>query len=288
MDQNLSKCLGRSEGEKGEEEEPLVGAAASIPGIPVVGGVPVAPNPPNLPFPARTIPRNDSALPPSGVATSAPTASAVETRSNEPISLAPEVRLNQSPFHPNSPTVSQPTASAPEVVLPPNEAANRPIPSRKRRDQVSNSLRSMSNHSVYRNFWTEAEASLSKEYKVPEQWRTAMTDGEPGGIVVGLVNAKMEECKDKQWKIRVNGEEVVVRDLFKKTLDWIKKFAAVGDTVVQYDPVHAALPWAGFRFLLQVHHFRCFLFTSLERMRLISLDSWLSTRRRPMVQCWPV
>jgi hypothetical protein len=29
-------------------------------------------------------------------------------------------------------------------------------------------------------------------------------------------------------------------------------FKQVGDVAVQYDPAHAALPWAGIRFLLQV------------------------------------
>lgn len=41
-------------------------------------------------------------------------------------------------------------------------------------------------------------------------------------------------------------------DLFRKIVKWIDLFKQVGDTVVQYDPVHAALPWAGVRFLLQV------------------------------------
>ncbi|KAI5840895.1 hypothetical protein BZA05DRAFT_242392 [Tricharina praecox] len=33
---------------------------------------------------------------------------------------------------------------------------------------------------------------------------------------------------------------------------WIQRFKDIGDIVVQYDPGHAALPWAGFRFLLQL------------------------------------
>lgn len=37
-----------------------------------------------------------------------------------------------------------------------------------------------------------------------------------------------------------------------KLFAWVSKFKAIGDIVVQYDPGHAALPWAGFRFLLQV------------------------------------
>jgi len=41
-------------------------------------------------------------------------------------------------------------------------------------------------------------------------------------------------------------------DLFSKIVKWIDIFKQVGDAAVQYDPVHAALPWAGVRFLLQV------------------------------------
>jgi hypothetical protein len=35
-------------------------------------------------------------------------------------------------------------------------------------------------------------------------------------------------------------------------MKWVSKFKAVGDMAVQYDPAHAALPWAGVRVLLQV------------------------------------
>jgi hypothetical protein len=42
-------------------------------------------------------------------------------------------------------------------------------------------------------------------------------------------------------------------DLFGKVIKWIDLFKQVRDTAVQYDPVHAALPWAGVRFLLQVY-----------------------------------
>ena len=32
-----------------------------------------------------------------------------------------------------------------------------------------------------------------------------------------------------------------------KPVSWIAKFTEVVDIAVQYDPVHAALPWAGIR-----------------------------------------
>jgi hypothetical protein len=35
-------------------------------------------------------------------------------------------------------------------------------------------------------------------------------------------------------------------------LSFIDKFKEAGDVAVSFDPVHAALPWAGIRFVLQV------------------------------------
>jgi hypothetical protein len=117
----------------------------------------------------------------------------------------------------------------------------------------------MSNYNFHRDFWEEAVAMLPEKYKVPEEWRTATIDGKK---VVGMVSDKMKECEDEQWTIKINGKEVVVRELFKKTLGWLNNWAVIGDIAVQYPPGYATLPWAGFRFLLKVKHSRCFLFTS--------------------------
>lgn len=64
-----------------------------------------------------------------------------------------------------------------------------------------------------------------------------------------------EECISKQWHYKRKngkGEKVVLRDTFSKLIKWIQRFRDVGDIAVQYDPVHAALPWAGVRFLIEV------------------------------------
>lgn len=50
----------------------------------------------------------------------------------------------------------------------------------------------------------------------------------------------------------IGGKEVIIRDVCAKIAGHVKKFIAVIDIAVQYDPVHAALPWAGVRFLLQL------------------------------------
>ena len=65
---------------------------------------------------------------------------------------------------------------------------------------------------------------------------------------------RKQECVDKQWTVSRGGNRnaVVLRDVFTKVAVWINKFMAVGDIAVQYDPGHAALPWALIRFLLKV------------------------------------
>ncbi|KAF8247663.1 hypothetical protein K440DRAFT_289711, partial [Wilcoxina mikolae CBS 423.85] len=53
------------------------------------------------------------------------------------------------------------------------------------------------------------------------------------------------------WTYSWKGETIVLRDVADKILAWVTKFQQIGDIAVQYDPTHAALPWAAFRFVLQ-------------------------------------
>lgn len=48
---------------------------------------------------------------------------------------------------------------------------------------------------------------------------------------------------------------MIVRDVLGKMVKWIDHFKKISDIAIQYDPVHAALPWAGVRFLLQVSQY---------------------------------
>lgn len=73
------------------------------------------------------------------------------------------------------------------------------------------------------------------------------------------VLATLEQQRDRsqrgRWKARgINGEEIVVRDVCAKIALYVKKFVEVVDVAVGFDPLHAALPWAGIRFLLQARN----------------------------------
>jgi N-terminal domain of NWD NACHT-NTPase len=68
-----------------------------------------------------------------------------------------------------------------------------------------------------------------------------------------ILNQKQELCLQRRWKfVNRKGETVIVRDVFEKIANSVKKFVEVVDVAIQYDPTHAALPWAGVRFLLQL------------------------------------
>jgi ankyrin repeat domain-containing protein 50 len=67
-----------------------------------------------------------------------------------------------------------------------------------------------------------------------------------------LAVEQKEKCNEKRWKFNFNGQQVILYDVAQKIFYWLQKFKEVGDIAVNFDPVHAALPWATFRFLLQV------------------------------------
>ena len=73
------------------------------------------------------------------------------------------------------------------------------------------------------------------------------------------VQEKLHECIQKRGNYtRGDGQKVVLWDVLNKIVKWVKKFKEVGDMAIQYDPGHAALPWAAIRLLLQAS------FSSLE------------------------
>ncbi|KAI4201139.1 MAG: hypothetical protein LQ350_003453 [Teloschistes chrysophthalmus] len=72
--------------------------------------------------------------------------------------------------------------------------------------------------------------------------------------LVSAVEERKKDCRDRQWELkRGKGKDaIVLRDVFSKISTWLQKFVEIGDVAVSYDPAHAALPWAGIRFLLKV------------------------------------
>jgi len=108
------------------------------------------------------------------------------------------------------------------------------------------------------DLWTEAYNELSVEYKqdLENMGNTDNTDSDKPEKLEALTNllekamvAKKENIAN-QWKLKFRGKEINVREKAEKLMSWITKFKEVVDIAVQYDPVHAALPWAGIRCIL--------------------------------------
>lgn len=53
-------------------------------------------------------------------------------------------------------------------------------------------------------------------------------------------------------RIKLPLGEISIRQHLDNVVSWVQKFIAIGDIIVNYDPGHAALPWAALRFILQV------------------------------------
>ncbi|EUC43671.1 hypothetical protein COCMIDRAFT_38402 [Bipolaris oryzae ATCC 44560] len=105
---------------------------------------------------------------------------------------------------------------------------------------------------AFTNLWTEAIAQLPAEHKHGINF----AQHEKIDILKDL-REKAETSRNQfmvsRWKYtRKSGETVIIRDVLEKFLRWLDVFKEIGDVAVQYDPTHAALPWAGIRFILQV------------------------------------
>jgi hypothetical protein len=108
-----------------------------------------------------------------------------------------------------------------------------------------------------RDLWFDALQTLSEEEQQAIQniQPTQATQRPSSGRieeVVSITRTKQDECEKKSYKFRFQGKEMILRDVAEKIVFWLDKFKTVGDVVVNFDPVHASLPWAGIRFLLQV------------------------------------
>ncbi|KAI1739257.1 ankyrin repeat and SOCS box protein 7 [Xylaria scruposa] len=106
---------------------------------------------------------------------------------------------------------------------------------------------------VETSLWDIAFESLSETDQITLGFAEGAPTPMPSKLVQTVDEAK-QECEQKQWVLFTNklGETIKIQDLLEKIIGWMNKFKEVGDNAVQYDPIHAALPWALVRFFLQM------------------------------------
>ncbi|MCJ1313661.1 hypothetical protein MMC25_007340 [Agyrium rufum] len=71
--------------------------------------------------------------------------------------------------------------------------------------------------------------------------------------VLDLAKSRQHEFLKKKWSYKKHNDKVAYfHDNYAKIVAGLQRFKEIGDVVVQYDPAHAALPWAAVRFFLQI------------------------------------
>ena len=101
------------------------------------------------------------------------------------------------------------------------------------------------------NLWSQALSSLSEADQKELDLDTKIQDETFDGVQQ-IITAQLQTKEDSSAVIYSRkGKPVTFRVALQNILHWLDNFKKVGDIVVQYDPGHAALPWAAFRFVLQ-------------------------------------
>lgn len=70
-----------------------------------------------------------------------------------------------------------------------------------------------------------------------------------------IAHQRKQDLHDRNWteKSQAAGKDPVrVRAAISKIIICLRRFKEVGDIAINFDPIHAALPWAAFRFVLEV------------------------------------
>jgi hypothetical protein len=108
-------------------------------------------------------------------------------------------------------------------------------------------------HFKDQNLWDEALQTLPEDDRARYEglWSKGSSYLTILDEILSTTEEKKQECVRKRWKVSIKGRTIILSDVLEKVAVWVNKFVAVGDNAVQYDPGHAALPWAAIRFILK-------------------------------------
>ena len=113
-------------------------------------------------------------------------------------------------------------------------------------------LTPMTNAATVPDLWDNAFKSLKEKDKQNVDFQRTDKRAILEDVLVE-VQKKKQDCLTRRLKYtRSNGDSVHIYDVCEKIVNWVNKFKEIGDAAMQYDPGHAALPWAAIRFFLQV------------------------------------
>ncbi|KAM0228770.1 hypothetical protein ACHAPO_010520 [Fusarium lateritium] len=108
------------------------------------------------------------------------------------------------------------------------------------------------------SLWVKSREGLPENVK---KWLESVEhDAKPGLTATEQIDWLISETEQKKTEFEKARRLFVVetkshrwdfRKYFDRMVLWLNKFKAIGDVASSFDPVHAALPWAAFRFVLQ-------------------------------------
>ncbi|KAJ0384991.1 hypothetical protein COL922a_007275 [Colletotrichum nupharicola] len=103
------------------------------------------------------------------------------------------------------------------------------------------------------NLWAKARERLPEDV---QEWLSNLNvDSQQSPIGAQLIDELISEAHKKQEELEKSRHswetKLELRLVFENMIKWIDKFKGIGDVGSSFDPVHAALPWAAFRFVLQ-------------------------------------
>ena len=101
----------------------------------------------------------------------------------------------------------------------------------------------------FRNLWGGAATRLQEKDKAFIVFNNTVSLKD----LISTVEAEKRKYESNRLVVKrgADKEPIVLHEVFSKIVGWIEKFVAVGDTAMQYDTGHAALPWAAVRLVLQ-------------------------------------
>ncbi|KAF2733239.1 hypothetical protein EJ04DRAFT_565274 [Polyplosphaeria fusca] len=106
-----------------------------------------------------------------------------------------------------------------------------------------------------RDLWKDTVEGLNEDERsrLRKYFNVASADAnESLTDILSQLKLKQEICAKKRWTFQFGKKKISIRDEADKVIDWLERFKQAGDIAVNADPLHAGLPWALIRVILQL------------------------------------
>lgn len=155
-----------------------------------------------------------------------------------------------------TPTPSAPTAhQAPKVSVLSNLAPATYVPALIDAQGSTTQPVSLQSNNPSAHVLEKALEQLKPQQRDVLNIHTSSSNADTRSVLDSALNEakkKQEVCSGKPWVCKVGKREVRARDVAEKVVKWLDRFKSVLDVAVSADPLHAALPWAAVRVVLEI------------------------------------